>query len=302
LAEHKQVDDPEQAFILDELIQYLRHPRSGVSLMTEVGPGWKRISQEVLQGSKLLKSSPEVEQAVSSWEQLTRFLALQLTIALASSVSILLTRKQASEPAARIRDHIDELTSGFTLTDRFQIPNAASPLILTADFTRRAMIFSMSVAVPKDKSFATACVNWLLRQIKSEDPALLVRAKWPGRAPQTMAPAQKLREDASLIIPEGMKSLPTSLEVVRVVDLASTFTQKRKFIEIAEREIVKFYKDVGESLRNWVPPAPKVKREQPTPSETEKHDLRISPFDTLPGPEEQSLARLDLSKEEPNDS
>lgn len=285
LAENKQVEDPEQAFILDELIRYLRHPRSGVSLMTEVGPGWKRVSQEVLQGSKLLKSASEVEQTVTSWQQLTRFLALQLTIALANGVSLSLTRKQTADPAARVRDHIDELTSRHTLTDRFVIPNAASPLMLTADFARRALSFSMSVASPKDKTYPTACVNWLLKQIKSEDPLLLLRASWPGRTPQTIAPTQKLREDPSRIVPEGIKSLPTMLEVVRVVDLAGRFGQKRKFIEIVEGEFVKFYRDVGEHLRNWVAPAPKVKREQPA-SKPQSQDLGISPFETLPGPDE----------------
>lgn len=299
LAENKQVNDPEQAFILDELIRYLRHQRSGVSLMTEVGPGWKRVSQDVLQGSKLMKSASEVEQTVGSWQELTRFLALQLTIALANSVTLSLSRKQAADAATRVRDHVDELTSRHTLTDRFIIPNAASPLTLTADFTRRAINFAMSVAIPKDKTLPTACVNWLLRQIKSEDPTLLLRASWPGRTPQTMAPVQRLREDASLLVPEGLKSLPTGLEVVRVIDLAGKFGQKRKFIEIAESEFIRFYKDVGEHLRNWVAPAPKVKREQPA-AVPQSDEPGISLFETLPGPDVPSFASGPVGDETPN--
>jgi hypothetical protein len=281
LAEHHQVDDPEQAFILDELIRYLQHPRSGVSLMTEVGPGWKRTSEQILQGGKLLKSAAEVEQAVVSWEQLTRYLALQLTIAVASPVSIHLGRRHANEPTERIKSHIDELVGKHVLCDAFEIPNAAGKLNLTADFARRALDFSMAVVSPKDKKFATACINWLLQQIKSEDENLMVRANWLGRTPSTMVAVRKLRDNPARIIPEGLKSLPTSLEVVRVVDLGGRFQQKRKFIEIAEAEIIRFYKDVGQHLRNWVAPAPKIKKEPPQRVEEMQDEIRITPFESL---------------------
>ena len=281
LAEHKQVEDPEQAYILDELIRYLQHPKSGVSLMTEVGPGWKRTSEHILRGAKLLKSTAEVEQAVVSWHQLTRYLALELSIAVASPVSIHLGRKHANNPAERVKSHIDELVGKHTLTEWFAIPNAADRLQLTADFSRRALDFSMSVASPKDKKLASACINWLLNQIKVEDEDLMIRAYWPGRTPPSMAPVVKVREEPNCLVPEGLKSLPTSLEVVRVVDLAARFQQKRKFIEIAERELVRFYKDVGQHLRNWVPPAPKVKKEPKAPAEAVQEEIRISPFDSL---------------------
>lgn len=279
LAGNRQVDDPEQAFLLDELIRYLQSPKSGVSLMTQIGPGWKRTCGQVLQGVHLLKSSEEVRQAVNSWEQLTRYLALQLTLKLNKAVSIHLSRVQAQDPEKRVKDHIEELVNPphFSLTDEFEIPNAAGKLKVTADFSRRALDFSMMVSSPKDKSYATACVNWLLRQIKSEDAEISIRANWPGRTPATMVRIAELRENPSLLVPNGSKSLPTNLEVVRVVDLAGKFQQKRKFVEIAEAEIVRFYEDVGQHLKNWVPPPPKVKKATVTESVDEpiREEFRI---------------------------
>ncbi len=261
LAEHKQVDDPEQAFILDELIRYLQHPRSGVSLMTEIGAGWRKTSSDVLQGMKLLKGAENVNQAVSSWQQLTRFLALQMTLAVAKPVSLVMTRKQAGDPELRIRTHVDELVNSQTLSDQFDIPNAAGRLSVSADFARRALVFAMGVQCPKDKKFASASINWLIRQIDSGDSKSLIRARWPGRTADTIQSVVELREDANRLIPDGCKALPVGLEVVRVVDLAGTFQQKRKFVEQAERELVRFYIDVGQHLKNWIPPAPKVKKE-----------------------------------------
>ena len=54
LAGNKQVDDPEQSFILDELIRYLQNAKSGVSLITQVGPGWKSTGGQILRGVRLL--------------------------------------------------------------------------------------------------------------------------------------------------------------------------------------------------------------------------------------------------------
>jgi hypothetical protein len=283
LAGNKQVDDPEQAFLLDELIRYLQSPKSGVSLMTQIGPGWKRTCGQVLQGVQLLKSADEVKQAVTSWEQLTRYLALQLTLAVNKPVSLYLTRKQAQNPESRVKDHVAELVTPphFSLTDYFEIPNAAGKLKITADFSRRALDFSMMVVSPKDKSFATACVNWLLRQLKADNLELLIRANWPGRTPATMATIRELREEPSQILPPGCKSLPTSLEVVRVMDLAGKFQQKRKFVEIAESEMIRFYEDVGQHLKNWVPPPPKIKKTPTTEGAEEpaREEFRIPGID-----------------------
>ena len=100
----------------------------------------------------MLKSSDEVEQAVTSWEQLTRYLALQLSLVLAKPVSIHLTRLQAKDPESRIKSHIDELVGPHSLTDYIEIPNAAGNLKVTADFSRRALDFSMMVASPKNRT------------------------------------------------------------------------------------------------------------------------------------------------------
>ena len=281
LAANKQVDDPEQSFILDELIRYLQNAKSGVSLMTQVGPGWKSTGGQILQGVRLLKSSDAVEQAVTSWQQLTRYLALQLSLVLAKPVSIHLTRLQTKDPENRIKSHIDELVGPHSLTDYFEIPNAAGKLKVTADFSRRALDFSMMVSSPKNKTYASACINWLLRQIKSEDKELLIRANWPGRTPATMVQVSKLRDDPNLIVPNSSKAIPTNLEVVRVVDLAGKFQQKRKFVEIAEMEIVRFYDEVCQHLKNWIPPAPKVKNilSAETDNELTREEVRIPPVE-----------------------
>lgn len=133
----------------------------------------------------------------------------------------------------------------------------------------------MSVSSPKANKFPTAPINWLLRQIQSEDAKILIRASWPGRTADTMEFVSKLRTDPSLLVPPGCNSLPTGLEVVKVVDLAGSFEQKRKFVEVAQSELIKFYRDVGQHLRNWVPPAPKIKQGETAQVESPSEEARI---------------------------
>jgi hypothetical protein len=46
-AEHKGISDPEQAFILRELIRYLQHPSSGVIPFSHMDAGWKEVCTAV---------------------------------------------------------------------------------------------------------------------------------------------------------------------------------------------------------------------------------------------------------------
>lgn len=50
LAESKSLTDPEQAFVLGEVIRYLRHESSGVASFERMGTSWRDICAEVQNG------------------------------------------------------------------------------------------------------------------------------------------------------------------------------------------------------------------------------------------------------------
>ncbi len=49
--EHRGVTDPEQAWILGELIRYLEHPKSGAMELDDMGAGWVPVRQAVAAGT-----------------------------------------------------------------------------------------------------------------------------------------------------------------------------------------------------------------------------------------------------------
>jgi len=261
LLESRDVDDPEQAFLLRELIRFLKHPSSGVSGFTRMASSWSTVCVKVKQGAMLRKKDPIVLETVTSWHQLIRYLALELTGSLSQPVRVHLSRRHVHDPSARVNADVDGVVKDSVLMSDISIPNAASLLTISADLRRRTLNLSMSLKAPTDRKRATSSINWLLRQLREvEREDLLIRADWPRRLSDTTGTITDVRNDPTCLIHEGIKDLPQSFEIVRVIDLAGKFSGVKTFVEYTSREVPLFYKDVGEHLRAWVPPPPRLKR------------------------------------------
>jgi hypothetical protein len=264
LTGNKRIDDPEQAFILSELVRYLDHESSGVSSLTKMPSYWKDVCNSIQQGTTLNKSCEPIEHSVSGWHQLLRHLSLNLSVAIGQPIKIALSRAQEKNPELKFLEDCSHLSKESSLCAEFDIPNAASRLFFTADFLRRTINISMKLEAPKDKSKATASINWITRQLKGENiENVSVRAYWPKRIPMTAATLLEVTEDPSIIIPTGTRDLPTFLEVIRIIDLSARFKGAKTFVEDSSKEFPLFYQDVGQHLSKWVAKAPKVKETEP---------------------------------------
>lgn len=261
---NKRIDDPEQAYILSELVRYLDHDSSGVSSLAKMPSYWKDVCNSIQQGTVLNKTSELVEHSVSGWHQLLRHLSLNLSIAIGQPIKIALSRAREKNSELNFIEDCSHLSKESSLRAEFDIPNAASRLLFSADFLRRTINISMKLEAPKDKSRATASINWITRQLKGKNVEhVSVRAYWPKRIPMTAAPLEEVTENPSAIIPPGTSELPTFLEAIRVIDLAARFKGSKTFVEDSSREFPLFYQDVGQHLSKWVAKAPKVKEPEP---------------------------------------
>jgi len=260
LTGNKRVDDPEQAFILNELIRYLEHPASGVSALTRMPGTWKDTCNSIQQRVPLNRSSELVENAVAAWHQLLRHLSLNLSIAISQPVGIVLSRAREKNAELNFQKDCCHLSNEGELVAEFDIPNAASKLRILVDLKLRTINFSMKLDSPKDRARATAPINWFTRQLRGKDiKNVAVRAYWPRRIPMTQASLNEVITNPAVLINQGITDLPTYLEVIRVVDLAVRFKGVKTFVEDCSREFPLFYTDVGQHLTKWVAKAPKVK-------------------------------------------
>ncbi|RJQ54784.1 MAG: hypothetical protein C4521_03845 [Actinobacteria bacterium] len=261
LAEHKGVSDPDQAYVLGELIRYLEHPGSGVLSFGQMGSGWRDICNAVQNAASLSRNSPKVTAVASDWHQLLRFIALQMSVTVGRTVKVQMSRAHAADAARRLSDTVGRLLESHCLEGEFEIPDAAARLRLCADLNRRTLTAAMRLRAPTDRVRATSLVTWALRQVsRCDDPALLIRAMWPGRAHDTAATLGRLREDRRSILSKTT-SAPVAFEFARVLDAAGRFKGSRTFVEDTVNLPPAFYADVGQHLRAWIPPAPKVSKQ-----------------------------------------
>jgi hypothetical protein len=260
MSEAKSIDDREQAFVLRELVRYLDHPYSGVSAMSAMNPEWKDVCTQIQQGAVLKKTASETEATAIAWQQLLRYMSLELSMATNSMVEVALSRAHIKDPAGLLQSDMNELVTKSTLSGSLSVPNAASVIAICADLMRKVLTLSMHVNAPEDKSRATASINWLTRQLKHlAESDLIIKAIWPGKTTNTQCSLASAIEDPTVLIPEGMKSIPKSFEVMRIIDLGAKFKGQKVFVEIATAAVPAFYRDAGQNLTRWIAPPPKTK-------------------------------------------
>lgn len=250
---------PEQRYILGELVRYFTHDSVGVSTFDRMNPEWKELVLKVQTRAGLQKTSPEVENSVGAWHQEQRDLCLLMSRKLGRHVTLKLSRAHSNDPVRRLKDDCHTLARKHSLWCTLNVPDAAAPIVVCADVGRRTIACSMRLATPKDKKRPKARINWVLKQLaKADSDGIFIKALWLGRTPDTQATLADLRENPELLVADGASSGPQHFEVIMVRDLAGKFSGLRAFIENLESFIPEYYEQVGQHLRAWVSPPPKI--------------------------------------------
>ncbi len=252
-------NSPEQRYLLSEAVRYFKHDSVGVSSFDRMNPEWKDLVSNVLSRAKLHKTSPEVENSVAAWHQEQRDLCLLMSRKLGRNVTLKLSRAHSANPAKRLKDDCEGLVTTRRLFCVIEVPDAAGPIEICADLSGRTISCIMRLPAPKDKKTAQSRINWIIRQLGKTDPdSIFVNAIWPGRARDTQSNLTDLRENPQLLRAENLAFVPQYFDVVMVRDLAGKFTGRRTFIEHLEAIVPSYYEQVGQHLRAWVPPPPKL--------------------------------------------
>jgi hypothetical protein len=258
-AKHTGIKDPDQAYILSELIRFLEHPTTRIKQTPSMGPLWGEATRAAFQGHPLHPGSAQVEALVSAWYQALRFLTLDMSAQLGRPVTIAASRRHKADPAERMKEDAAALCKNRRIESEIEVPNAASRIKLICDFQRRALETSMWLKAPTDKKQVRAHRTWIRKQLMMcEDLNLRIVAYWPGRAPATTESLAELRSEDSRLMPDQATNMPASFEVLRLLDLGDRISQTTKFPDYFAEFVRAFYRDVGQHLRAFQPQAPRV--------------------------------------------
>ena len=257
------VDDPEQAFILNELIRYLDDEKSGASGFEGMGEEWTQV-RDAARHDTLRPSDPQAGIIATRWEQFLEYLALQLSQDL--GVAVQQQRPRAKGPAERIGAATDALASEGRLSGTLRIPDAIGPLGIEANLRTGRVITTVEVDAPKEGRPGTR-INWMLRQLRDAPDDLRVETRFvQSRSTRTELLRDCRENPNALLLEDDPKREPRAF----LLALSRQMGRKRgrtegSFVSETRRQTVDFYRDLVQNLtppRPKAPQLPKVTEEQ----------------------------------------
>ena len=256
---HRGISDPDQAFILDELIAYLTHERSGASGFQDMGQEWVRV-REAARDQTLRTTNPEARVVVERWEQFVDYLCLVLSQELGREVTPARPKKQPREE--RLNELLKDLVDAGRLRASVRVPDAIAPLDIEADLRSRQVTMGVQVTAPKDKQ-ARGRIGWMVAQLKHAPPDLRIAARLARTSETTACLLEQAREEPrALLSPTDPKREPRQFELA----LARPMGKKRgrgggSFVEDTRRQALSFYGEIVQDLKPWRAAAPKRSEE-----------------------------------------
>ena len=253
---HRGISDPEQAWILGELIAYLDHEKSGASGFQDMGRAWVPVRDGARQGT-LRASEDGVREVAQHWEQLVEYLALGLSQELGREVTPARPRKQAH--AERVEEHVRRLATSGELAASMRVPDAVAPIEIVANLRSRQVTTSVVLTAPSDGRQQTR-INWLLRQLRGADPRLRVTSAFASTRDTSSVLLGEANEQ-----PDRLLSAADRRREIRSFEVAMTRSMGLKagrgagtFIGDTRAQLFAFYGDVVQDLVGWQRKAPRL--------------------------------------------
>ncbi|MFI6102300.1 hypothetical protein ACIA8G_42685 [Lentzea sp. NPDC051213] len=258
--EHRGVADPEQAWILGELIRYLEHPRSGAMAFEDMGQAWVPL-REAVQARTLRATDKIAPDVVLRFEALLRFAGLQLGRRLGTEVTPALSRKELAEPQLRLAKQLNQLVGDGKLAGGIRIPDTVGTLHVTADLRAGTVICGVDLEAPKEGRPATR-INWLLRQLKNAPDSVRLEAFVAhGRGAGASELLGAVRANPALLIADPQKEIRGFRVEISAPMGAKRGTGRSSFIDSVLNAVSSFYEEIVQNLKPWAATPPKIRAE-----------------------------------------
>jgi hypothetical protein len=271
------IDDPDQAWILGELVRFLTDERSGASGFLGMGESWVKVRDGARDGT-LPSSGPEALAASARWEQLVEYLCLNLSQEL--GVVVRAKQPRGKKPADRVADASRAFAENATLHGSASVPGAVGPIDLLADLKAKQLTTSVPIDAPADGKRAQTKITWLLRQLKDAPDHLRVDVRYPNRKIGSSALLRDCRKDPStLLLTSEPSCQPKSFVLALTKPIkAKAGTGSGSFVEEVRRQTVDFYRDIVQDLKPPAPSTPKLPdtEESTSPPQTQPVEAAVT--------------------------
>ena len=259
---NRSISDPDQAWILAELIRYLEHPKSGAADFDDMGPAWVAVRESIAAGT-LRTTDKGLLDVVAKWEQLTRYAGMRLGRELGTEVQPALSRREIAEPSLRLQAQSTALVNSGTLTGSLKIPNTVAPLDIVADLRTSRVSCSVEFEAPREGKPLTR-VTWLLRQLKDADDDVRIDSYTPWtRGVSRSELLRKLKERPDLLLDDQKREIRAFRITATKPSGSKRGQAKGSFVGSVLDLVDSFYLGVLQNLKPWSAPPPKLRQPEP---------------------------------------
>lgn len=252
------IEDEDQVEIMKEVLHYLEAPSSGVTGYHSMKPGWKTTIEKIGNRIPLRLTDPELIEAVESWHEEEKDMALLLSRKLGVLV------KSTNRDKDSIKSSSKHLINEGYLSGNLSIKNSVSDIKIGLDFEIKSVSMSVKVSPPMDKG-TKARITWLYKQLdaaKRKNPTvferiekdLIIEANVKHARQHTKVSWQEL----DTLFEEVNGKEIQAFNIVYVNKFGKAFSSNKKFIVTIENMILEYYAGIVQYLTNWNRPAPKL--------------------------------------------
>jgi hypothetical protein len=295
---HRGVSDPDQAWILGELIAYLDHEASGAGGFQDMGEKWVGVRNAAREGT-LRAADPGAREVAERWQQFIEYLSLGLSQDLGREVKIA-RRRGADDRADAV---VKALADTGKLTASLRVPAAVGPITVEADMRTQRLTTSVTVDAPEEGRPRTR-INWMLRQLRDAPPDLRVDTSFANTRETTSALLAAARKQPQQLLASDSKREPRGFTLALARPMGTKRGKgERSFVRETRQQAVDFYREIVQNLRAWQASPPKLPAQpleekvpetpapEPPPFSVDERDVGegADPTTVVPGRPESAL-------------
>lgn len=252
------IQDDDQVEIMSEALHYFESSVSGISGFIQMKAGWKELAESIREQKALKQSDNFIEEAVLSWYEEEKDMALLLSRKLGVLV------KSSSKNKDSVKNDIKKVIKDNCINGELIIKNAASDIKLMAEFERRIVSMSVKLTPPLDRG-NKAKITWIGKQLEN-----------CKKKNDTLFP--KLEKE--LIIEADIKYAKDNIKVKlseldKLIELTKDkeiqgfnitlnrgfglgFASVKKFIVLIDNMVLEYYEGIVQYASTWTRPTPKI--------------------------------------------
>ncbi len=257
------IEDRDQIEIMNEILNYFESPKSGILGFVQMKPGWTDVSHKVNTGASLKVNDDDVDEAVSSWLEEERDMALILSKKLGLFVKSG-NNKFKKDLNGRIKFEKQSLIKNKFVESNLNVEGAVSDIRVRPHFGRKNVEFSVKVSTPEDRNLRPQ-ITWIKNQL----------LKCKKRNEEGF---NRIQENLMLDIYVKFSNDPIRFQF-KEIDYAfekltgkhikyfnisyvsyfgKKFESRKLFISNIEESLTTYYQVIVQHLLNWKKTAPKV--------------------------------------------